>query len=97
MPRAAATFSAYGLLFADAVHSVATTAEWIYRPAPMDEINALYERLEKQARGALANAGYADEDVTVAPRGRREVGGPVVRDLDDDAARRASTRAIARG
>jgi N-methylhydantoinase A len=66
MPRAAATFSAYGLLFADAVHSFATTAEWSLQAGSMDEINALYERLEKQARGALAKAGYADEDVTVA-------------------------------
>jgi N-methylhydantoinase A len=66
MPRAAATFSAYGLLFADAVHSFATTAEWNLQAGSMDEINALYARLEEQARGALAHAGYADEDVTVA-------------------------------
>jgi N-methylhydantoinase A len=66
MPRAAATFSAYGLLFADADHSFATTAEWNLQAGSMDEINALYARLEEQARGALAHAGYADEDVTVA-------------------------------
>ena len=30
MPRAAATFSAYGLLFADAIHAESTTAQWIY-------------------------------------------------------------------
>jgi N-methylhydantoinase A len=66
MPRAAATFSAYGLLFADAVHSFATTSEWSLQAGSTDEINALYERLENQSRGALANAGYADEDVTVA-------------------------------
>jgi N-methylhydantoinase A len=66
MPRAAATFSAYGLLFADAVHSFATTAEWSLQAGSVDELNALYARLERQAREALATAGYPDEDVTVA-------------------------------
>ena len=66
MPRAAATFSAYGLLFADTIRAYATTAEWDLGSAPIDEINALYARLEAQAREALAGAGFSADDVTVA-------------------------------
>ena len=64
MPRAAATFSAYGLLFADAVHAQATTAEWSFAGATA-EINALYERLEREAIAAVAAEGFAADRITV--------------------------------
>jgi N-methylhydantoinase A len=65
MPRAAATFSAYGLLFADAVHAAATTAEWSFGEGPIDEINALYARLEEQAVSSLRREGFTEANTTV--------------------------------
>jgi N-methylhydantoinase A len=65
MPAAAATFSAYGLLFADAVHAEATTAQWIYGAGSVDEINGLYDRLERDAIDALRREGYSDDDISV--------------------------------
>ena len=65
MPRAAATFSAYGLLFADAVHAAATTAEWGFGAGPIDEINALYERLQAQAVSSLRREGFDEQSIDV--------------------------------
>lgn len=65
MPRAAATFSAYGLLFADAIHSEQTTAQWIYETGSVDAINALYDDLEGKAIAALRREGYGDEDISI--------------------------------
>jgi len=65
MPGAAATFSAYGLLFADAVHAEATTAQWIYGAGSVDEINTLYDRLQGTAADALRREGYSDEDISI--------------------------------
>jgi N-methylhydantoinase A len=64
MPRAAATFSAYGLLFADAVRAQATTAEWSFA-GESAEINALYERLEREAIEAVSAEGFDDDRITV--------------------------------
>jgi N-methylhydantoinase A len=65
MPRAAATFSAYGLLFADAIYSAQTTAEWGFGAGPVDEINALYDRLEAQAVASLRREGFDDSRTSV--------------------------------
>jgi len=65
MPRAAATFSAYGLLFADAIHAAATTAEWDLAGGSVFELNALYERLEADAVQALHAEGFDDERIVV--------------------------------
>ena len=65
MPRAAATFSAYGLLFADAIHAESTTAQWIYGVGEVGQINDLYERLEEKAVAALREEGYVDADIAV--------------------------------
>ena len=65
MPRAAATFSAYGLLFADAVHAAATTAEWGFANGAIAEINDLYDRLEDQARHSLRREGFDEQRTTV--------------------------------
>jgi N-methylhydantoinase A len=65
MPRAAATFSAYGLLFADAIHSQATTAEWNFAASPVEQINSLYDELEQRSVGALREEGFSQEDVSV--------------------------------
>jgi N-methylhydantoinase A len=63
IPRAAATFSAYGLLFADSVHSRATTAEWLFGFGSLEEINDLYARLEREAIDALRREGFAEGDI----------------------------------
>ena len=65
MPAAAATFSAYGLLFADAVHAQATTAEWIVSASPVEAINELYAGLEEHAVAAMRREGFADAEVVV--------------------------------
>lgn len=65
MPRAAATFSAYGLLFADAIHSAATTAEWDLGSGSIDGLNALYDRLEREAVEALKTEGFTDDKIVV--------------------------------
>jgi N-methylhydantoinase A len=65
MPRAAATFSAYGLLFADAIHSEQTTAQWIYEAGSVEQVNALYDDLERKAFEALRQEGYAEEDISI--------------------------------
>lgn len=64
MPRAAATFSAYGLLFADAIHAQATTAEWSFDGDPA-EISGLYDRLEREAIAAVAAEGFAADRISV--------------------------------
>lgn len=69
MPRAAATFSAYGLLFADAIHAESTTAQWIYGAGDVGQINELYEGLERKAVAALREEGYEDGDITVRREG----------------------------
>ena len=65
MPRAAATFSAYGLLFADALRSASTTAQWIVDKDGVDSINAMYDALEERAVSALRHEGFGDEDIVV--------------------------------
>lgn len=65
MPRAAATFSAYGLLFADALRSASTTAQWIVDHAPVDAINAIYESLQERAVTALRHEGFSDADIVI--------------------------------
>ncbi len=65
MPRAAATFSAYGLLFADALHSASTTAQWVVGAHPVEPINTIYDELEKRAVSALREEGFGDEEIVV--------------------------------
>ncbi|MEZ5078280.1 MAG: hydantoinase/oxoprolinase family protein [Solirubrobacterales bacterium] len=65
MPRAAATFSAYGLLFADAILSEQRTAQWIYEAGSVDQLNSLYDDLERKAFEALRGEGYAEEDISI--------------------------------
>ena len=65
MPRAAATFSAYGLLFADALQAASTTAQWIYGADPVDTINTTYDALEERAVAALRREGFAGGEIAV--------------------------------
>ncbi|WP_187369096.1 hydantoinase/oxoprolinase family protein [Baekduia soli] len=65
MPGAAATFSAYGLLFADAIHAESTTAQWIFSAGETATINELYDGLEERAVAALRHEGFSDDDIVV--------------------------------
>ncbi len=66
VPRVAATFSAYGLLFSDAIRSYATTVEWLVGSSPVGELNDLYERLQKRAVDALIAQGFGADEIAVA-------------------------------
>jgi N-methylhydantoinase A len=66
VPRAAATFSAYGLLFSDAIRSYARTAEWLIQTSSIDELNTLYDELERSSVGALTAQGLAESEILVA-------------------------------
>ena len=66
VPRVAATFSAYGLLFSDAIRSYATTAEWLIESGSIDGLNALYDRLQQRAVEALTAQGFAESEIVVA-------------------------------
>jgi N-methylhydantoinase A len=65
MPRLAATFSAFGLLFSDAVRSYAITAEWPVASGSLDELEALYAELERRAVGALTAQGFDEREIAV--------------------------------
>lgn len=69
VPRAAATFSAYGLLFSDAIRSRAITANWLVDQGALDEVNALFERLEEEAVTPLRQQGFAENEITVVREG----------------------------
>ena len=68
MPGAAATFSAYGLLFADAIHAESTTAQWIFSGGETSTINDLYDGLEERAVAALRHEGFGTPTSSCAGR-----------------------------
>ncbi len=65
VPRVAATFSAYGLLFSDAIRSYATTAEWLVGGGSIDDLNELYDRLQTRAVDALLAQGFGADEIAV--------------------------------
>ena len=66
IPHMAATFSAYGLLFSDAIRSYSTTVEWLVGSGSVDELNSLYERLQRRAVDALVAQGFVADEIAVA-------------------------------
>jgi len=69
LPPAAATFSAYGLLFSDSIRSYATTVEWLVDQGSLDEVNSAFEQLEEKAVSALREQGFTEGDITVVREG----------------------------
>ena len=69
VPRAAPTFSAYGLLFADPVHSRAVTVEWLFEDGSFEQLDALYERLEREAAAALRHEGFREGEIELQREG----------------------------
>src|SRR5205085_1280122 len=65
VPDDAAVFSAAGLLWADAVRSFVRTVNWIIPAAPLAPLNATLEQLGAQARAALVEQGFDEDDIDV--------------------------------
>jgi N-methylhydantoinase A len=65
VPDDAAVFSAAGLTCADAVRSFVRTVNWIIPAAPLGPLNATLEDLGGEARAALVEQGFDEDDVEV--------------------------------
>ncbi|HUZ28494.1 MAG TPA: hydantoinase/oxoprolinase family protein [Solirubrobacteraceae bacterium] len=69
IPGNAAVFSAYGLLWSDAVRSMVQTVNWIVPAAPLEPVNQVLAGLAEQAREALRARGFAEEAIDVRYEG----------------------------
>jgi N-methylhydantoinase A len=69
IPRNAAVFSAYGLLWADGVRSFARTVNWIVPAGPVEPVNAALAGLADRARRALAARGFPEDAIELAYEG----------------------------
>lgn len=69
IPGNAAVFSAYGLLWSDAVRSMVQTVNWIVPAAPLEPVNEVLASLGDQACEALRVRGFSDETVEVRYEG----------------------------
>jgi N-methylhydantoinase A len=63
IPDDAAVFSAAGLTCADAVRSFVRTVNWIIPASPLEQLNATLEDLGAQARSALVDQGFDEDDI----------------------------------
>jgi N-methylhydantoinase A len=69
IPGNAAVFSAYGLLWSDAVRSMVQTVNWIVPAAPLEPVNQVLASLAEQAHEALRVRGFSDEVIEVRYEG----------------------------
>ncbi len=69
IPGNAAVFSAYGLLWSDAVRSMVQTVNWIVPASPLEPVNQVLAGLAQQAREALRARGFADDAIEVRYEG----------------------------
>jgi N-methylhydantoinase A len=69
IPGNAAVFSAYGLLWSDAVRSLVRTVNWIVPAGPLDRVNLVLDALASEGRAALAARGFAQDAITVRYEG----------------------------
>jgi N-methylhydantoinase A len=69
IPANAAVFSAYGLLWSDAVRSRVQTVNWIVPAAPVEPVNAVLANLAAQAAEALRLRGFADAAIEIKYEG----------------------------
>jgi N-methylhydantoinase A len=65
VPDDAAVFSAAGLLWADAVRSFVRTVNWIIPASPLAPLNGALEELGAQARAALVEQGFDEDDIDI--------------------------------
>jgi N-methylhydantoinase A len=69
IPGNAAVFSAYGLLWSDAVRSTVQTVNWIVPAAPLEPVNQVLAALAEQGRESLRLRGFSDEAIEVRYEG----------------------------
>lgn len=69
IPGNAAVFSAYGLLWSDAVRAMVQTVNWIVPAAPLEPVNQVLASLAEQARDALRVRGFANDVIGVRYEG----------------------------
>jgi N-methylhydantoinase A len=69
IPGNAAVFSAYGLLWSDAVRSLVQTVNWIVPAAPVEPVNQVLAALASEAVGALKTRGFAEDAISVRYEG----------------------------
>ena len=75
VPTNAAVFSAFGLLFADAVRSVVQTVNFIVPAGPLEPVNAALAGLTEKARGSLEQRGFAPADIQMVFEGDLQFAG----------------------
>jgi N-methylhydantoinase A len=75
VPTNAAVFSAYGLLFADAVRSFVQTVNFIVPAGPLEPVNAALAELTEKARGSLIARGFAPDDIEMVFEGDLQFAG----------------------
>jgi N-methylhydantoinase A len=75
VPLGAAVFSAYGLLFADAVRSFVQTVNFIVPAGPLEPVNAALAELTEKARGSLIRRGFAPDDIEMVFEGDLQFAG----------------------
>lgn len=69
IPGNAAVFSAYGLLWSDAVRSLVRTVNWIVPVAPLGPVNQVLTGLAAQAVEALRGRGFSEDAITLRYEG----------------------------
>ncbi len=69
IPGNAAVFSAYGLLWSDAVRSLVRTVNWIVPAAPLEPVNQVLAALAAEAAEALRARGFADDAIEIRYEG----------------------------
>ncbi len=69
IPGNAAVFSAYGLLWSDAVRSMVQTVNWIVPASPLEPVNQVLAALAEQAREALRARGFSNQAIEVRYEG----------------------------
>ena len=75
VPTNAAVFSAYGLLFADAVRSFVQTVNFIVPLGPLEPVNAALAELGKKARASLIQRGFPESEIKMTYEGDLQFAG----------------------
>lgn len=69
IPGNAAVFSAYGLLWSDAVRSLVRTVNWIVPASPLEPVNQVLAALAREGIAALQARGFGEDAITVRYEG----------------------------
>lgn len=77
IPANAAVFSAYGLLWSDNVRTVVRTSNWSVSHGSIDEVNSVYQERERDARQALLDAGFREDEIKIVKEGDFKFAGQV--------------------